>query len=396
MASQFRLFVAAPGFNAVGGLETFLSHTVHALSARGWDVHCMATSYNGDNVSDLQRIATCHDLSSLPLSPNKVFQAAQLINKTAPHILFMNHCPLAQYALPLLHRSIKPVSVIHSDDRRFYRTAAIFREYVFRWVAPTIKVAQDSHMYVGAKNRSRVSVIPHGIHLDMFHSDSRRIRPTGKIVFVGYIAENKGADLLPQIMQEITESHMKAHLTIVGYGPLRENLERQFQESGIIRNVTFTGPLSQHGVAQILRGADVLLLPTRIEGFGLSIAEAMLCGTVPVVTRIAGVTDQLIKDGRNGFLVKQDDVYGFAAAIRFLLSEKNRFQEVAECASREGKERFSLKRMIDDYERLFSEEDDRPKHKQGNKTGWFLELLPEVFRHSSQSDLLRKGKYLFR
>ncbi len=308
----------------------------------------------------------------------------------------MNHCPLAQYTLPLLHCSIKPVSVIHSDDIRFYRAAAIFRERIFRWVAPTVKVAQVSHMFVGSKNRRRLSVIPHGIRNDLFHKDYQRVGPSGKIAFVGYIAENKGADLLPQILHEITKSHKEAHLTVVGYGPLRDHLERQFQDRGIIRNVTFTGPLAQHDVAEILRKTDVFLLPTRVEGFGLSIAEAMLCGTVPVVTRIAGVTDQLVNDERSGFLVKQDDVHGFAGAIKRLLSEKKLFHKVSACASRESRERFSIMRMVDDYDRLFSEEDDRPKQKQGNKIRWLLELLPEVLRNSSYKDLLRKGQYFFR
>ncbi len=396
MESPGRLLCAAPGFDPVGGMETFMADLVGALSERGWDTHCISTTYQGEGVERLKQAASCHDLSALPLSPAKVFRAAEIVNAVNPGILLLNHCPLVQYALPLLRETIRTLSVLHSDDPRFYRSAAIFRNRVFRWIAPTGGVAQNAVAWVGRENSGRISVIPHGVNTALFFPEPVRSAPSGRIAFVGYVAENKGADLLPEIMRRVVKAHPAAHLTVVGHGPLAGEVERRFREAGLGDSLSLPGAASHEEVAAILRRSDVFLLPTRVEGFGLAIAEAMLCGAVPVVTRLRGVTDCLVDHGRSGFLVERDDVAGFADAVCALLGASALFNVFSEFSASEARARFSHGRMIEDYERIFVAPDSEPRKKRRSAAGWLAELLPEMIRGEAVSGLLRKGRYLFK
>jgi glycosyltransferase involved in cell wall biosynthesis len=386
---------AAPCFNVVGGIENYMANMVFSFARQGWNVHCLATNSSSDNRIILEKASNFHDISSLSLSPKKVFISADIINKISPDILLINNCPLIQYALPLLNKSIKAISVLHSDDPRFYRAAAIFRDRVFRWVAPTYGVAKEAIFWVGVENQSRVRIIPHGVDPSVYSSYQRERILSGRIAFVGYIAENKGADLLLQIMQQVTLGHPAVHLTVVGYGPLRQNLEREFQEAGLSNNISFAGTASPAEVAAILRTSDILLHPTRVEGFGLAIVEAMLCGTVPIVTCFPGITDQLIDDGRNGFLVGKDDVAGFAKAVCAVIENPERSKEMSEAAAVKGMRCFSLSRMITDYEMIFEEADTRSCFHQRTKAGWCFEVVPELLRDGTLSNLSRKVGYIF-
>lgn len=379
-----------------GGLGSYLVTLAGGLASSGWSVHLLTTNERGDFYEKLQESMTCHDLSGIPLSRKKVIATADLVNEIAPEILLLNHVPLLHYALPLLRSDIKTVAVLHSDDPRFYRTAAIFRDRVFRWIAPTDGGAQKIATWVGRENIGRISVIPHGVNTAAFFPEPSRPATSGRIAFVGYVAENKGADLLPEIIHRVAKEHPAAHLTVVGHGPLGGEVARQFREAGLGDRLSLVGTATQEEVAAILRRSDVFLLPTRVEGFGLAIAEAMLCGAVPVVTHLYGVTDYLIEHGRSGFLVEQDDVAGFAGAICALLDDAGRFQALSACAAREAHARFSHGRMIEAYKRTFAGPDIRPMKERRTAAGWLAELLPEVIRGEAASGLIRKGRYLFR
>lgn len=394
MQTKKLIILASAGFNAVGGMETYMANLVAALDKKGWDVHCLATTSASDNKESLGLVAHFHDLSSMPLSPSKIFKVASLINEINPDVLLMNHCPLVQYALPMLHESIKPISVLHSDDPRFYRIAVIFRDRIFRWIAPTRGVADNFAAFAGTKNLDRVNVIPHGIDTAIFNPESRSSQASNKIAFVGYIAENKGVDLLPQIIHQVSQKCPDVHLDVVGYGPLRETLESQFCEYGLEKNLTIHGALKPTEVADVLRNSDVFLLPTRIEGFGLAVVEAMLCGSVPVVTNISGITDQLFENGQSGFLAERDDVAGFAGAILTIISTPEYCQVLSLCTSQDGLNRFSRGRMIADYEQIFAEPDNRLKRAQRTRAGWCIELSSEVMRDRGLGDLIKKARYL--
>jgi glycosyltransferase involved in cell wall biosynthesis len=273
--------------------------------------------------------------------------------------------------------------VLHSDDTRYYRTASRCQRRVFRWIAPTPGVAERFGKYVsGPARRQRVRVIPHNVSTVFGpppdRDDARAARAS---VFVGYVAENKGAHLLPDIMQRVADRAPGTQLTIVGDGPLRAWLESEFARRGLSGNVRFAGTLSPAGVADVMRAAGVLLLPTFIEAFGLVIAEAMTCGLAPVVSRLRGVTDWVVRHGETGVLVEPADVNGFADAVVHLAEHPHYLRTLGDAARAEALQRFSAPGMIEAYEGLFAEPDARrPNHECGTArwlTGVAWQFLKE-------------------
>ncbi len=141
-------------------------------------------------------------------------------------------------------------------------------------------------------------------------------------------------------------------LVLVGDGPERANIEALGAELGITSQLWISG--WRDDVPQLLRGFDVFALPSQAEGTPLTILEAMAAGLPVVATRVGGVADMVI-DGDTGALVEPGDPEGLALALL-------RYVRNPSMAPRHGasgralyEEKFTLQRMVERYESLFTE-----------------------------------------
>ena len=381
MSSYPAIAITAAELNSVGGLHTYIQNLALGLKGKGWAVHLIATNNRGDYFHKLSQVVNCYDLSMLPLTRKKVYAAAELLQEIAPDVLIMNHSPLLHYCLPLISTKIKPIALLHSNDPRFYRIATSFSSRVFRWIAPTVALAETCKKYLHPHDHMRIRVVPHGIDDGVFFADAGSLHETTRsIIFVGSLDVHKGVDLVPEIFKVVLKQHPDIKLNIVGKGPSRLQLETRFKELGIASSVKFLGSLTADELAGIYRKTDVLLLPTRIEGFGLAIAEAMMCGVVPIVTNLRGITDQLVENGKTGFLVDQDHITGFAGAASSLFSDVFAIEKMKAAASDRARQQFSRGQMLESYEKLFAENDDRRTLRRRSTVGWMYETLSELMR----------------
>jgi glycosyltransferase involved in cell wall biosynthesis len=138
---------------------------------------------------------------------------------------------------------------------------------------------------------------------------------------------------------------------IVGDGHLRPELEQLAAELGLADRVVFFG--NQRRVADFLAGFDVLVSSSRDnEGCSNSILEAMLLG-VPVIATEIGGNCELVEPGATGYLVPVGDDAALAVAIAHVLRNDDERRSVASRAQRVAESRFSLGRMVSDYESLY-------------------------------------------
>ncbi len=363
-----------------GGLGTYTLTLADGLRERGWLIHFLVTNGPNEYYSDMKKIAfRCHDLSSLPLSYKKLKVAAGIVNATAPDILLLNHCSLLHHSLPYISTKIKPVSILHNDIQGIYNVARRYYKRIFRWIAPSQALAKHFRPYVDKNIQNRIKVIQHGVNADLFSLNGRdAILKSPRISFVGNLDMNKGSDMLPLILEHVTQRFPNVEITITGKGPLRSLLEKRLSEKNI--KAAFTGYITAAQVAKILNDTEILLLPSRVEGFGLIIVEAMLCGAVPVVSRLPGITDDIIEDGVTGTLVQSGDVEGFADAVVSLLKNPERLVLMSEAAREYAVHRYPAERMLDAYEALFNEDDDRERMLLRGTMGWIMEMISEVIR----------------
>ena len=139
---------------------------------------------------------------------------------------------------------------------------------------------------------------------------------------------------------------MPAQLLLVGDGPDRSAAEWLAHDLGIHSRIHFLG--KQERVNELLPLADLMIMPSEMESFGLAALEAGACKVPSIATRVGGVPE-LIEDGVNGMLFKVGDVDGMANAAIGLLSDKARLEEMR-CASRKtAQKRFCSTLVLPQY-----------------------------------------------
>jgi glycosyltransferase involved in cell wall biosynthesis len=167
----------------------------------------------------------------------------------------------------------------------------------------------------------RVRVIPSGVRPALFAGtggpDPLAGLPSPRVEFLGRLHLQKNVDLLLRAAAQLQHA---THVVLVGDGPERHRLEALTDRLGLRSRVTFLGFVGHDRVPALLRGADVLVMPSRYEELGTAMLEAMHCGVPVVATRTGGIPD-VITDGVNGLLTQPGDAADLARALDRLLAE---------------------------------------------------------------------------
>jgi N-acetyl-alpha-D-glucosaminyl L-malate synthase BshA len=150
---------------------------------------------------------------------------------------------------------------------------------------------------------------------------------------------------------------MPARLLMIGDGPDRSSAEHLAHRLGVAGRIHFLG--KQDNVNELLPLADLMVMPSEMESFGLAALEAMACGVPTIATRVGGVPE-LIDEGTgehgrpsNGLLFPVGDVEAMAAAAIALLNDGPRLAAMAATARRTATERFCATRIIPLYEEYY-------------------------------------------
>ena len=141
-----------------------------------------------------------------------------------------------------------------------------------------------------------------------------------------------------------------ARLILIGDGPDRSTAEWLAHTLEIQDRVQFLG--KQDSVSELLPLADLMLMPSEMESFGLAALEAMACQTPAVATRVGGVPE-LITDGENGLLFAVGDVDRMAEASVALLRDKDRHEAMRKTARKTAQDRFCSTRILPQYVRYY-------------------------------------------
>lgn len=249
--------------------------------------------------------------------------------------------------LPLIPRSVRPRVVVdtHGDwelaprlyGMRVRRVLAPATDRLANWVLCRADCVRTTSAWLARKVRRAGYEGP--IETTIAFSDFRLFldSPPNPIpdvpgaVFVGALDRVKGVDTLLDAWREVVARIPAARLTIVGDGPQSSVLRRRAKQLGVDASVTFTGAVPRPTVRSLIDGACVLVLPSRSEGFGRIIVEAMARGR-PVIASDVGAIPELVDHGTTGLLVTPGDARELARATAALMTDNVALTRMSEAA----------------------------------------------------------------
>ncbi len=344
-----------------------------ALAQRGHEVHFI-TSDLPFRVEELNERLFFHQVNPMPYPvfaspPRTLALATKMAEVTERCHLDLIHC---HYAIPhstaaylarvSCHCDLRVVTTLHGTDTRLvgidpsYRHIVRFSIMESHGVTAVSKHLRDTSMADLDLDRP-VEVIYNFV-------DTQRFRPGLCPQLRGAIAADDEAivmhvsNLRPiKGILDIVQAHRLvveatgARLVIVGDGPQRAEAEQLAQCLGIAGKVTFVGMMDD--VAPYLACADVFVLASREESFGMAALEAMACATPVVATRVGGLPE-LVADGETGLLVPPLDTHALAQAVIDLLAEPARREAMAQAARQRAVEQFSPDKVVPLYEEHYA------------------------------------------
>lgn len=362
-------------YPTVGGSGAIAAELGLKLAARGHDVHFISYSVpfrlQGYNERVHYHVV---EVSSYPLfkfPPYDLALAGKLMEVLEHEDLDLVH---AHYAVPhaisaylarqmLPAHPVKVITTLHGtdivvvgNDRSYFQITRFGIEQSDGITAVSQYLARETRRQF--QTEKPIRVIPNFVDTDRFvpirDPEVRQnfARPEEKIIV--HASNFRPIKRIPDAVNVFARICRKipARFFLIGDGPELPRAASTADSLGIRDKVIFLG--QQESVEELLGIADLFLLPSEFESFGLAALEALSCG-VPVVATTAGGLPEVIEDGKNGFICRIGDVERMAEHSLALLTNPERWAAFSEHARRSTLDRFPADRIVDEYERFYCE-----------------------------------------
>lgn len=307
------------------------------------------------------------DIDAVKRAVQSAIQFRAVIADFRPDVIHVHYRATSIYAQAAqVLGGIPSVSTLHITP---IPSGVLYRMVSF-WGRRTIAISSDVREYlktVFKLDESRIRTIHHGVDSDYFHPPTDTERSVARaeldvdneplvIAVLARMSHEKGHDVLFKALARLKDRGLRfcallAGVSISGETEWRNRMMRLANDLGIADQVRFLGFTDAR---QVLWASDILVLPSRREGFPLAILEAMMSGLVPVRTVAAGAYDQ-IDDGETGFLIPIDDDEMLAKRIMLLGEDADCRKRMASAARDAAVARFSVRQMVDKTAELYNE-----------------------------------------
>jgi len=362
-----------PTYGGSGALATELGI---ALARRGHEIHFITYQQPFRLPSFLPHIYFHEvDVGRYPLfeyPPYDLALAVRMHEVVLDHGLDLLHC---HYAIPhatsawIAKEMLKPtrpdirvVTTLHGTDITIvgqdpsFRPITKFSIEKSDGLTAVSQYLQTETLTTFGCTACRIEVIPNFVDPEVYDRsrytsilDEQVDSETRVLMHVSNFRSVKRVKDVVRVFKGVADQ-MAAVLVMVGDGPDRVHAEAEARELGLQEKVFFLGKID--AVAPLLAGADLFLLPSASESFGLSALEALACG-VPVIATNVGGLPEVVRNGETGVLCPVGDVEAMSAAAVDILRDDNRWQAMSDLAARDARERFSLESIVADYEAFY-------------------------------------------
>lgn len=311
------------------------------------------------------------------ITPN-VYHLANLFDDPALYIEFISNYIETRYIdvlhiihngftfdmLPELkrrHPKLKVVVTLFNDRVEYFDQSIKAAAYIDAFSTDNQAVAK--HYAEALPDPKPVTVVPNGINCyekfstDLFNRETERAKlglseDDLAIFFVGRLSEEKNPDVFLKAAKMLLtdEASAKLKFFMIGDGPMRHQVEAMVKVLG--ENVMYLGYHDQAQVARYLSAADIFVLPSSIEGFPLSILEAMAMRLAVIASAVGAVPD-IIESGKTGFVVAPGSAQEIADIIRELHAKPKQLASIKAAARRQVENKYSNTILGENYKQLY-------------------------------------------
>ena len=360
-------------FAGVGGSGIVATELGKGLAARGYDVHfiCAEMPFRLDDLSEHLFFHQVH-MFAYPVLQNPQYDlalASRLSEVIAEQELDLLH---VHYAIPhaisaylarqICARPFRIVTTVHGTDTRLVGLDPSYRPITRFGLQQSDMVTAVSHHLAEATRDDFAlahtpTVVYNFVDTQRFHR--RALPPCYRENFahpderlVVHVSNMRPVKRVEDIVRAFArlQRHLPARLVLVGDGPDRLTAERLACELEIADRVTCTGNLSH--VENVLAVADLFLMASEVESFGLAALEAMACG-VPVAAYAIGGLPEVVEIGVSGALVPVYDTEALADAALEILSAPERLAAYRTAARTRAETAFPEDAGLDAYEACY-------------------------------------------
>jgi N-acetyl-alpha-D-glucosaminyl L-malate synthase BshA len=202
-----------------------------------------------------------------------------------------------------------------------------------------------------------IQVIPNFVNCDLYHRTPELLEHRSEYAgadekILVHLSNFRPVKRLGDVIEifDRVQQKIPSRLLMIGDGPERSSAEWLAVKKGIHKKVDFLG--KQDRISEKLAVADLMLLPSQLESFGLAALEAMACEVVPITTNEGGLPE-VVDHGKTGFLAAVGDVETMANYAIEILSDENKLRAMGEAARASAQARFCASKIIPMYERFY-------------------------------------------
>jgi sugar transferase (PEP-CTERM/EpsH1 system associated) len=359
----------------VGGLENGIVNLINRMSHHRWRHAIVAlTEISSEFAERIERNdVECMALGKRPGHLVRDYpRLLGLFKRLAPAIVHTRNLAALEAVVPA--RAARVPVRIHGEHgwdmqdpvgkrQRYRYIRRLYSPFVTNYIALSRHLEDYLEQQVGIAG-DRIAQIYNGVDTDRFFR-----APEGRVAIpgcpfiepdqwlvgtVGRLESVKDplnlAQAFVQTLEHQADIRRRLRLIVVGDGALRQACEDVFSRAGIREHVWFAGERAD--IPVIMRGLDCFVLPSLAEGVSNTILEAMASGLPVIATRVGG-NAELIESGMTGTLVPAQSSEPLASAIVAYYTDRGIARRHAKAALRLARDRFSLSRMVSDYEHVY-------------------------------------------
>ena len=356
---KFRIAFFIGNMESSGGTERVLSIIANGLSERGHHVYIMSLKGKGSVFFPVSDAIKFYWLE-------KEVPKAGIIKKIQSLAVFLNHenidflvdvdIILCFYSL-FLKRFTPQVHWISWEHFNFYYhfkknqfLRSIARRLVGRYSECLIVLSEEDKAYYKERLNLRCRIIR--IYNPNPYEDKAPKQEGEPIIFAaGRLTRVKGFDLLIKSWKLLEDRYPEWKVLVAGEGADRKKLEKEIETSGI-RRFFLVGNTDR--IEEYYKKAELFVLPSRDEGFGMVLLEAMAFSLPAVGYSCKAGPRDIIEDGENGFLVVPGEIETFARKMESLMQDEHKRRKMGEKA-RKSTRRFCREQILDEWDQLLQD-----------------------------------------